>query len=120
MHSTIWAEACRLYERTPINLQHDLIEYASTGGYVHVDSACILIGRSIGDGWYVQAAIGVGAMQKFIELMPYHLPYIGWRREGKHNQECVWYRTDTVIRKIKQYARRNANSSETTRTSHEG
>lgn len=119
MSTTIWEQARKLYERTPINLEDDVLEYARNG-YVFIGPAYLLIGRRVGDGWYIQCAIGVGAMQKFIELMPYYLPHVGWRREGKYNQECVWYRTETIERKVKAYARRNASSSETSGTPNKG
>lgn len=119
MSTTIWEQALELYGRTNINLERDIIEYARDG-YVFVAPTYLLIGRGVGDGWYIQAAIGVGAMQRFTELMPYYLPYIGWRREGKHSQECVWYRTEAVIRKVNQYARRTTSTTQATSPSNEG
>ena len=115
MNTTIWEKLKELYDKTPIKLEDDLVEYARTG-YVYITPGFAIIGRRIGDGWYVQAAVGVGSLEEFAKLMPYSLPYIGWRREGKHNNECVWYRTETVLRKIK-YARIRTNTTGTSSTS---
>lgn len=119
MSTTIWEQATELYERTNITLESDLLEYAKSG-YVFASDTYLIMGRRVGDGWYIQCAIGVGALRKFTELMPYYLPHIGWRREKKHSQECVWHRTEAVIRTIKSYARRTTSTTETTSATHQG
>lgn len=119
MNTTIWEEAQLLYDRTSHTLESDIVAYAKHG-CVFASDAYLILARRIGEGWYIQAAIGAGALPKFAELMPYYLPYIGWRRERKHNQECVWHRTEQVLRTIKSYARRNTSPSQATSATHEG
>ena len=117
---TTWSQLEQLYEIVQMDLQKDLREYANHG-YIFSGPGYFIMGRQIGNGWYVQAAVGERpeVLRKFAELMPYWLPHIGCRRQGKHNCEVVWYPTDKIIRKIT-YARRTTSTTETTRCSYQG
>ena len=116
MNTAIWDTLNRLYEKAGLNLISD-IEYFDRDGYVFRGEDYFIMGIQVGEGWYVQAA--VGRIEKFLDLMPYYLPYIGWRREGKHNDECVWYRTDVILRKLN-YARRNTSAAQAASSPNEG
>ena len=103
---TIYGELLKLYEQCPQRSLSDDLAHYMEHGYVHVGPDFALIGKREGDGWFVHCAIGAGALDKFWQLMPYHLPHIGWAREARGRQEIVWHRTETIKRLI-DYARRH-------------
>jgi hypothetical protein len=50
------------------------------------------------DAWYVQIAVGRGALGRFVQHMPFHLPFICWRRSLKDaSQRLRFYRLDRVL-----------------------
>ena len=117
MTTTIWDMVNELYRRSNRSLHEDL-EYYMQHGYIFSGPDYCLIGCRIGDGWYIQCAAGVGAMEHFCKFMPYYLPYIGWRRE-KRNNEIAWYPTELILRKVN-YARRITKFAETTSSTNKG
>ena len=114
MNTTTWDMVKRLYHEAGRNITDDL-DFYQARGHVFIGDDYFLMGVRVGDGWYVQCA--VGDITKFAELMPYHLPYIGWRRQKKHNCEVVWYPTEKILRKVN-YARRNTSTTQATSSSH--
>lgn len=78
-------------------LQADL-EYYLRNGYVFATSDYFILGQRIHAGWYIHAAIGTGALESFLRLMPYYLPYIGWERRG--TGKVKWYPTTKFANKL--------------------
>lgn len=96
----IWDEINELYAKMPgYNFQKDLALYIRTG-YVFSGPDYFLLGRRVGDGWFIHCAVGEGAMRKFWDLMPYHLPRIGWARPLRGRHEVVWHSTDEIARRL--------------------
>lgn len=58
------------------------------------------MGRRIGEGWYIHAAVGKGAIKTFATLMPYYLPFVGWAREAQGREIVTWHDTETIFRRI--------------------
>ena len=50
------------------------------------------------DAWFVKFACGDGMYSKFIEAMPFKLPYIGWVRERK-NKPVRYWRCEQILRR---------------------
>jgi len=75
----------------------DLEWYAMNGAlYVGPDvvgMACVL-----NDGWFIRFAYG--DLTRFVGLLPYELPKIGWAREGEGHSDIVWHPTKTVLRAV--------------------
>lgn len=86
-----------LYQDLKIDLRWDLHTYMH-GGYVHVTPEYALIGKSVGCGWFIRAAVGRGYFDVFERIMPYRLPYIGWARGTRGRHEVKWHDTDAVLR----------------------
>ena len=80
-------------------LADDIIEY-SRRGYVFIAPEYVLIGCRLGDGWFIRLAVGAGCLNKFLELMPYYLPYVGWARMVRGRHQVVWHDTEKVRRAI--------------------
>jgi hypothetical protein len=78
-------------------LQEDL-EYYLRNGYVFATPEYFIMGRQIHGGWYIHAAVGVGALEGFLHLMPHYLPYVGWERRG--SGKVKWYPTEQLTRKL--------------------
>ena len=85
-----------------VALRAELDECMSKG-YVFVGPGYLLAGFRVGAGWFIRLAVGRGALEKFVELMPYRLEFIGWARELKGRSEVKWYPTELVLRKVKQH-----------------
>lgn len=73
-----------------------VVDYMRTG-YVFASADYFVMGKRIGDGWYIHAAAGIGAIETFCRFMPFHLPWIGWERRGGKTR---WYRTEKLLRKL--------------------
>lgn len=74
------------------------IEYYLRVGYVYSTPGYFIMGCQIHGGWYIHAAVGVGAIESFIRLMPHYLPYIGWERRG--TGKVKWYPTTKLVNKL--------------------
>ncbi len=103
MNMTIYEEVKSLYSQVGIDFVEDLRHYAEYG-YIFSGQTYFLMGKQVGEGWYIQVAVGRNCLQKFLELMPFELPYVGWRRM-KHGCEVRWHPTTSIRRRIS-YARR--------------
>lgn len=67
-------------------------------GYVFATPEYFIMGVAISGGWYVHAAVGVGALEGFLRLMPYYLPYVGWERRG--SGKVRWYPTEKLKQRL--------------------
>lgn len=82
-------------------------------GYVYAERDCFIIGRPVDrrnlvrvesiddeqespDCWFIHLAAGSNPFRRFLELMPYELPYLAWERRGKMK---IW-KTETFRRKV--------------------
>lgn len=92
-------EARDLYKNTmpDRSLTADLDECLRKG-YVFVGPDYLLAGYRVGTGWFISIAVGHGCLKRFIDLMPYYLPWVGWAREPAGKKEVVWRQTEKVIR----------------------
>lgn len=94
---TPYERAKNLYaEKMPNRSFEEDFEECANKGFVFVAPDYFLAGFRVGDGWFVRIAIGEGKIEKFLELMPYPLPYVGWAREPKGQDEVEWYLTEKV------------------------
>lgn len=100
MNTNIYEQLEALYRASGYDagaLQADLALHLRVG-CVFATPGSFIMGREISGGWYIHAAVGVGAIESFIRYMPHYLPYIGWERRG--TGKVKWYRTDRLIRKL--------------------
>ena len=99
-----YQEAKKILAKTPgrdeTSLDQEIAEFAADG-FVFIGPDYLLLGRQVKHAWMVHLAVGRGALKKFIELMPYYLPYIGWTRQLKGREDFQWFETERVIRAIK-------------------
>lgn len=113
MNTYICERIHELYAKTPQrSLWKDLVHHFMDG-FVFSGEDYLLMGERINDGWFVHIAVGEGCLEKFISLMPYHLPWIGWAKEHRGG-EVRWYRTESVKRNIKRYEIEKLTSKEQT------
>jgi len=93
--------AKKMYETCPgMDLDADILEYSRVG-VAYVSNSCLLLGCRSGGGWFVRMAVGAGCLAKFIDLAPYHLPYVGWARCFRGRWHVKWHKTDAVKRIIR-------------------
>jgi len=97
----------------PGALQKDLEHYFRIG-YVFSTPEYFIMGCAISSGWYVHAAVGAGAIEGFLQFMPYHLPYVGWERRG--SGKVKWYPTDKLKKKLIYEKSKISASTDTTAT----
>ena len=100
MNSNIYEQLQKLYNDTgypPGTLQEDLAYYLRVG-YVFAAPEYFIMGCEISGGYYIHAAVGVGALEKFLQHMPKFLPYVGWERRG--SGKIKWYSTTRLTNKI--------------------
>lgn len=60
----------------------DLAEYLKNG-YVWSSPTEFIMARPTHDAWFVHLAAGKGALRRFLDLMPFELPFLEWERKGK-------------------------------------
>lgn len=97
-----------LYEQAHMDFDRDLASYLEDG-YVLSTPRHFIMGRQVGEGWYIQVAVGDAALSSFISFMPHPLPWIGWYR--RKDPSIRWYDTDNLIRKLTNYATRQSKSA---------
>jgi len=100
MNTNIYEQLRALYHKAGYeegSLQKDLEHYLRNG-YVFATPECFIMGCQISNGWYVHAAVGVGALETFFRFMPKELPYIGWERRG--TGIVKWYSVSKLKRKL--------------------
>jgi hypothetical protein len=100
MNTNIYDQLVKLYDRTGHpegTLQKDLIYYLQNG-YVFGTPDYFIMGRAIERGWYIHAAVGIGAIEGFLQFMPHYLPYIGWER--RNSGKVHWYPTEKLKSKL--------------------
>ena len=52
-----------------------------SGGYVYSGPDAFILARPVEDAWFVRLAVGRGALGRFLQMMPYRLPYVQWERK---------------------------------------
>ena len=105
-------QAKGLYDGLGIDMEKDLAAYSLHGGYVFIAPDHLMWGKPVRrdagdpdtqwnvenpDAWYVRFAYGKGSLLRFIGLMPYDLPYVGWKRVLK-GRTTQYFRTDRLRR----------------------
>jgi hypothetical protein len=86
-------QAKQMYAAKGMNLAEDIGRHLDFGGVVHVEPERLLLARpmrierpdkwpapSEADAWYVTLAIGTRSLVLFLQLMPFFLPHLAWRR----------------------------------------
>lgn len=97
---TAYVEALKTYSKAGISFERDLVECLSFG-YVFAGPDYLLMGFDVdGFGWFVRYAGGVNALGKFLDLMPYYLPHVGWER-ALRGRGIKWHKTEDIMRVIK-------------------
>jgi len=107
-------QATQAYETTGGAFDRDVAAYACHGGYVFLAPDHILLSKPVrrdggdpsgqwnvegADAWFVKFAAGDGRVRKFIELMPFPLPWVGWARETK-KRPVNWFSLAAILRRI--------------------
>lgn len=85
--------AKQLYQGRGLNLAADIGRHLDCGGLVYCEPEQMVIARPMdlmapdrwpqpghADAWYVTLAIGRRSFGHFLQLMPYFLPKLAWRR----------------------------------------
>jgi len=78
-------------------------------GYVYSDPKCLVLARPCreaeyaewttvaeADAWWVELAIGDGALPYFARIAPHHFPRIGWAREFKGRPHPRFYNFNRI------------------------
>ena len=106
-------EAVLSYEKTGGTWEDDIARYAHLGGYVYIAPDCIILGKPVRrdmgipegqwnvedpDAWFVKYAGGRGYVSKFIDLIPFPLPFVGWGRETK-GKAVKWFDFHKILRR---------------------
>jgi len=60
--------------------------------------------RSAPDAWYVRLAVGRGALAWFMAQMPYHLPFLAWRRGFRGDPNLRIYPTQQFKERLLKWA----------------
>lgn len=107
-----YLEAVETHKKLGIDMSQDIAAYSLHGGYVFIAPNHIMWGKPVRqdggdpdnqwnvvdpDAWYVRFACGKGSLGRFVALMPYTLPYVGWKRQLK-GRGIKYFKT-TQIRK---------------------
>ncbi len=58
----------------------------------------LILAQPIENGWFVELAAGKGCLQKFMELAPMPLDWVGFNRPGKSRWKVKWYKWETCYR----------------------
>jgi hypothetical protein len=101
--NTITCEQLKaLYRRSQRDFNEDIsAALQDDKSFIFSGPDYFLMGRSVDDhGWHIVVAVGIGRMQKFLELMPYELPYIGFSRDPSGHGEITWYSINIIRRLI--------------------
>jgi hypothetical protein len=112
--STIMQRVRSLYEQAGLDFDADLLKYLNEG-YVHYTPTYFIMGKQVGDGWFVQCCVSQEGPD-FTKLIPYPLPYIGFYRHS--DGKVRWYKTEKIITKLT-YAKSRITSSPTGAAKHE-
>ena len=106
-------EAVLTYEKTGGTWQDDVAAYATHGGYVWISPTCVILGKPVRreggrpegqwnvknpDAWFVKYAGGRGHLPRFIDVIPFHLPFVGWGRETK-GKAVKWFNLNALKRR---------------------
>ena len=106
-------QTARAYEATGGSFDRDVAAYACHGGYVYIAPDHLIIGKPVRrdggdpaaqwhveepDAWFVKFAAGDGRVRKFMELMPFPLPWVGWARETK-KRSVNWFSLAAILRR---------------------
>lgn len=84
----LFDEAVRLYAEKSLDFEEVYIQY-SRFGYVYASPECIILAEPQGDTWFIQFVIGTNGLKRFLELMPYELPYVAWEKGLKKKNRTV-------------------------------
>lgn len=108
----IYKQMSELYKELNLDMFKDISSYMASG-YVYASPEMFIMGKPVRrdggdpdkqvdviapDAWYVKLAIGESRITDFINLMPYPLPWVGWRRELK-NKPIRWWSLDKINRR---------------------
>lgn len=66
-------------------------------GYVFDTPELFMMGAQRGNAWRIHVAAGQCGLHKFLELMPYELPFVEWHRRGDRFRR---YSIETIRRKL--------------------
>ena len=106
-------EAIEAYGQTGGSGEDDVAAYATSGGYLYITPDCVILGKPVRrdagrpegqwgvknpDAWFVKYAGGKGHVPKFIDLIPFPLPWVGWGREVK-DKPVKWFNAEKVMRR---------------------
>lgn len=106
-------QAAELYAKNGQVLASDLTMYLKHG-YVDVSPDRLILFRPYSrekgvehwledfgqaDAWFIGLAVGGGGcLKKFLQLMPYYLPFVSWRRAFKNPKDQLHvYPTEKII-----------------------
>lgn len=102
----------KFYDEIGLDMYRDISAYMASG-YVYASPEMLIMGKPVcinggdpdkqinpvaPDAWYVKLAVGESHISDFINLMPYPLPWVGWRRELK-NKPIRWWSLEKIKRR---------------------
>lgn len=108
-----FGKAAYYHNKVGIDIGQDIAAYSNHGGYVFLAPDYVMwvkaVRRNGGDpdtqwnvtnpdAWYVRFALGEGCVGKFIGMMPYPLPYTGWKRRLK-GKPIRYFQTEQLLRR---------------------
>ena len=97
--------AVELYRKQGLpkeNLFTDITHYA-INHYAYFSPNYLILAEVVtgpeSEGWFIELAIGKNALQRFFEIAPFELPWIGFARPER-NRTTKWYSWNKLKNKI--------------------
>lgn len=94
-------------EKLFTDIQHYAIHH-----YAYFAPDCLILAKVIkgedSDGWFIYLATGKNKLQRFFQVAPYQLPWIGFARPEK-GRDTKWYSWRKLKRIV--YGRKNTSTS---------
>jgi len=88
--------AVSLYEKQGLpkeKLFTDITHYA-INHYAYFSPNYLILAEVVtgpeSEGWFIELAVGKGALQRFFEIAPFELPWVGFARPER-NRTTKWY-----------------------------
>lgn len=95
----IFDTARRLYAEKNLDFDRELLEYSRLG-YVYASPECLILATASKDTWFIQFAIGKDYLQRFLQVAPFPLEYISWKRGLKTNSVIKRFKMSSIERII--------------------
>jgi hypothetical protein len=102
---SLYNYACAIYAEKSLDFEQILAEYAKNA-YVYITPECIILADTHGaDTWFIEFAIGKDCLFHFLEMAPFELEKVAWKRGLRQNSRLKIYNFKNLKRIL--YGRQN-------------